>query len=122
VPRPGVQGPTHTHEYYALLRHVDDLCRGTSYPVRASTPEDEPLVQQLLAAGTRDRANTGRPSVSEYDVATELLAAEQAPDRDWTPKLASSGPGGEPGPAHRRRADHVLVRADHAEAQEEGWD
>ncbi|MCD9900996.1 hypothetical protein LUR56_15295 [Streptomyces sp. MT29] len=88
MPRPGVQGPTHTHEYYALLRHVDDLCRGTSYPVRASTHEDEPLVQQLLAAGTRDRANTGRPSVSEYDVATELLAAEQAPDRDWTPKLA----------------------------------
>ncbi|GGS25849.1 hypothetical protein GCM10010284_68260 [Streptomyces rubiginosohelvolus] len=77
--RPGVQGPTHTHEYYALLRHVDDLCRRTSYPERASTPEDEPLVQQLLAAGTRDRANTGRPTLSEYDMATALLAAEQAP-------------------------------------------
>ncbi len=82
MPRPGVQGPTHTHEYYALLRHVDDLCRETSYPERASTPEDEPLVQQLLAAGTRDRANTGRPTLSEYDMATELLAAEQAPDGD----------------------------------------
>ncbi|WP_103510789.1 hypothetical protein [Streptomyces sp. SM13] len=82
MPRPGVQGPTHTHEYYALLRHVDDLCRETAYPERASAPEDEPLIGQLLATGTRDRANTGRPAVSEYDMTTALLAAG-----DWPPKL-----------------------------------
>ncbi|MFI6896127.1 hypothetical protein ACIBM4_18655 [Streptomyces sp. NPDC050256] len=79
MPRPGVHGPTHTHEYYALLRYVDDLCRGTAYPERASAPEDEPLIGQLLAAGTGDRANTGGSTVSEYDMATALLAAEQAP-------------------------------------------
>ncbi|WP_331740415.1 hypothetical protein OG323_37435 (plasmid) [Streptomyces cyaneofuscatus] len=82
MPRPGVHGPTHTHEYYALLRHVDDLCRGTAYPERASAPEDEPLIGQLLAAGTRDRAHNSRPTVSEYDMATALLAAEQAPAGD----------------------------------------
>lgn len=79
VPRAGVHGPTHTHEYYALLRHVDDLCRGTAYPERASAPEDQPLIGQLLAAGTRDHANNSRPTVSEYDMAAALLAAEQTP-------------------------------------------
>ncbi|MFI6530695.1 hypothetical protein [Streptomyces uncialis] len=88
MPRPGVQGPTHTHEYYALLRHVEELCRGTAYPERASAPDDEPLIQQLLAAGTRDRAHTGRPTVSEYDMATALLAAEQAPTGGQPPKFA----------------------------------
>ncbi|MEU3837842.1 hypothetical protein [Streptomyces microflavus] len=87
MPRPGVHGPTHTHEYYALLRHVDDLCRGTAYPERASAPEDEPLIGQLLAAGTRDHANNNRPTVSEYDMATALLAAEQAPAGDRPSKL-----------------------------------
>ncbi|MFE4382252.1 hypothetical protein [Streptomyces cyaneofuscatus] len=82
MPRPGVHGPTHTHEYYALLRHVDDLCRGTAYPERASAPEDEPLIGQLLAAGTRDRAHNSRPTVSEHDMAPVLLAAEQAPAGD----------------------------------------
>lgn len=89
MPRPGVHGPTHTHEYYALLRHVDDLCRGTAYPERASVPEDEPLIGQLLAAGTRDDANTGRPTVSEYDMAKALLAAEQAPAGDQSFKLTA---------------------------------
>lgn len=88
MPRPGVQGPTHPHEYYALLRHVDDLCRETAYPERASAPEDEPLIGQLLAAGTRDSANTGRPTVSEYDMAAALLAAEQTPAGDWPTELA----------------------------------
>ncbi|MFI1845156.1 hypothetical protein ACH439_23855 [Streptomyces microflavus] len=91
MPRPGAHGPTHTHEYYALLRHVDDLCRRTAYPERASAPEDEPLIGQLLAAGTRDHANNSRPTVSEYDMATALLAAEQAPAGD-RPSSLSFGP------------------------------
>ncbi|MFJ3438779.1 hypothetical protein ACIPMU_35190 [Streptomyces cyaneofuscatus] len=87
MPRPGVHGPTHTHEYYALLRHVDDLCRETAYPERASAPEDEPLIRQLLAAGIRDRANDSRPTVSEYDMAAALLTAERAPEMGWSSKL-----------------------------------
>ncbi|MFJ3752451.1 hypothetical protein [Streptomyces sp. t99] len=87
MPRRGVHGPTHTHEYYALLRHVDDLCRGTAYPERASAPEDEPLIGQLLEAGSRDRANTGMPTVTEYEMASALLAAEQARAADCPPKL-----------------------------------
>ncbi|MFF8955484.1 hypothetical protein [Streptomyces sp. NPDC014894] len=73
LPRPGAQGPTHTHEYYALLRHVDDLCRGTAYPERPDAPEDEPGIQELLAAGTREDPHTGRSTRSEYDMAHALL-------------------------------------------------
>ncbi|MFQ6851877.1 hypothetical protein AAIB46_13400 [Streptomyces sp. 35M1] len=87
MPRPGVHGPTHTHEYYALLRHVDDLCRGTAYPERASSPEDERLIGKLLAAGSRDRANTGMPTVKDYEMASALLAAEQARTGDRPPEL-----------------------------------
>ncbi|MFC6365112.1 hypothetical protein [Nonomuraea thailandensis] len=88
LPRMGVRDPSETHEYYALLRHVGELCEQTAYPDRASAPEDEPLIEQLLAAGTRDRANTGHPTVSEYDMAKALLAGEQAPAGDQPPKLA----------------------------------
>ncbi|HEY9328744.1 MAG TPA: hypothetical protein VIS09_10990 [Streptomyces sp.] len=88
-PRPGVQGPTHTHEYYALVRYVDDLCRGTAYPERASAPEDEPLIEQLLAAGTPGRANAGSPTASAYEMAAALLAAEQAPAGDRPSELAA---------------------------------
>ncbi|MDN3262882.1 hypothetical protein QWJ26_24360 [Streptomyces sp. CSDS2] len=87
LPRMGVQDPGESHEYYALLHHVGELCRTTAYPDRASAPEDEPLIEQLLKAGTRDRANTGRPTVSEYDMARALLAAEQAPAGDRPPTL-----------------------------------
>ncbi|MEV5598950.1 hypothetical protein [Streptomyces sp. NPDC052496] len=88
LPRMGTQDPHATHEYYALLRHVENLCRTTSHPERASAPEDEPLIEQLLAAGTRDRANTGRPTASEFDMAKALLAAERAPAADRPPTLA----------------------------------
>ncbi|MEV7445679.1 hypothetical protein AB0O22_31855 [Streptomyces sp. NPDC091204] len=85
--RVGVPDPSETHEYYALLRHIEDRCRATAYPDRAGAPEDEPLIAQLLAAGTRDRANIGRPTVSEFDMAKALLAAEQAPTGNQPPKL-----------------------------------
>ncbi|MEU7222268.1 hypothetical protein [Streptomyces chrestomyceticus] len=87
LPRMGVQDPSETHEYYALLHHVEELCRESSYPERAGAPEDEPLIAQLLAAGTRDRARTGRPTVSTYDMAKALLAAERAPAADQPPTL-----------------------------------
>ncbi|MFV8133195.1 hypothetical protein [Streptomyces syringium] len=89
LPRLGAADPSETHEYYTLLRHVEELCRTTAYPERPSAPEDEPLIQQLLAAGTRDRAHTGRPTVSEYDMAKALLAAEQAPAGDRPPQLTA---------------------------------
>jgi hypothetical protein len=87
LPRLGTRDPGETHEYYALLRHIEELCRVTPHSERASAPEDEPLIEQLLAAGTRDRANNGWPTVSEYDMAKVLLAAEQAPAGDQPPKL-----------------------------------
>lgn len=86
LPRLGFQDPKHTHEYYALLRHVEELWQTTSYPDRASLPQDEPLIEQLLAAGTRDRGH-GRRTVSEYDMAHALLAAVQAPHGDQPPTL-----------------------------------
>ncbi|MEU8678625.1 hypothetical protein [Streptomyces sp. NPDC048560] len=38
-----------------LLRYGEQLIDKTLYPDRASAPKDEPLVEQLLAAGTRKR-------------------------------------------------------------------
>ncbi|MFE9417077.1 hypothetical protein ACFYMX_15720 [Streptomyces griseofuscus] len=86
----GVRDPSETHEYYALLRHVEELCGATAYPDRASAPKDEPLIEQLLAAGTRDRANTSRPTASEYDMAKALLAVELAPAGDQPPTASAS--------------------------------
>lgn len=87
LPRMGVQDPSETHEYYALLRHIEELCQVVAYPERASAAEDEPLIEQLLAAGTRKNRYTGRPTLSEYDMAKALLAAEQAPNGDQPSRL-----------------------------------
>lgn len=87
LPRLGRQDPGETHEYFALLRHVEELWRVTSYPERASAPEDEPLIEQLLAAGTRTRGDSGWCTVTEYDMARALLAAEQAPAEGQPPRL-----------------------------------
>lgn len=86
-PRMGGQDPKHTHEYYALLSHVEELCETTAYPDRVDAPEDEPLVEQLLAAGTR-RGPSGARTLSKYDMAEALLAAEQAPAEDQAPTLS----------------------------------
>ncbi|MFE9743227.1 hypothetical protein [Streptomyces sp. NPDC006477] len=88
LPRLGAPDPRATHEYYALLQHVRELQRTTSYPERASLPEDEPLIEDLLAAATRtdEHGRYGR-SVSEYDMAHVLLAVEQAPAGDQPPRL-----------------------------------
>ncbi|MEU2076586.1 hypothetical protein [Streptomyces sp. NPDC013489] len=88
LPRLSHQDPSETHEYFALLRHIEELWQVTPYPERASAPEDEPLIEQLLAAGTRTRGDSGFRTVSEYDMAKALLAAEQAPAGDQPPKLA----------------------------------
>ncbi|MFE6166223.1 hypothetical protein ACFQ7F_45880 [Streptomyces sp. NPDC056486] len=85
LPRLGLPDPGETHEYFALLRHVEELWQATAYPERPSVPEDEPLIEQLLAAGTRTRG--GWRTVSEYDMAKALLAAEQAPTGDQPPTL-----------------------------------
>ncbi|MGW1226595.1 hypothetical protein [Streptomyces sp. NPDC002530] len=89
LPRLGTPDPRATHEYYALLHHVQELQRTTSYPERASMPEDEPLIEDLLAAATRtDQYGHLIRHVSEYDMAHVLLAVEQAPAGDQPPKLS----------------------------------
>ncbi|MEU7206101.1 endonuclease domain-containing protein [Streptomyces sp. NPDC045470] len=87
LPRLGRQDPDETHEHYALLRHIEELCRTTASPDRAGAPEDEEHIGQLLAAGTRTHPATGRRTVSEYDMARALLAAEQAPSGGRPPQL-----------------------------------
>ncbi|MFB7584577.1 hypothetical protein [Streptomyces hydrogenans] len=89
LPRLGTPDPRATHEYYALLHHVQELQRTTSYPERASAPEDEPLIEDLLAAATRtDRHGHRIRHVSEHDMAHVLIAVEQAPAGDQPPRLA----------------------------------
>lgn len=87
LPRFGTNEPTGSHEYYALLSHVEDLWRKTSYPERASVPEDEPLIEQLLAAGTKKSEYHDWPILSEYEMARALLATMQAPAGDQPPRL-----------------------------------
>ena len=71
-----------TPEDYALLLHVEQLIRDTPYPDRASAPEDEPLIEQLLAAG-------GGRGASEYTMAPILLNADRAPAGNQPPTLRS---------------------------------
>lgn len=77
-----------SEEYYALLSHVETLSRTTSYPERPSAPEDEPLIKQLLAAGTTKSPHHDWPITSEHDMARALLAAMQAPAGDQPPRRA----------------------------------
>ncbi|MFC7795737.1 hypothetical protein [Streptomyces cinereoruber] len=86
--RLGTPDPRATHEYYALLQHVRKLQRTTSYPERASAPEDEPLIEDLLAAAPRtDQHGHRMRHVSEHDMAHVLLAVEQASAGDQPPRL-----------------------------------
>lgn len=87
LPRFGTNEPTESHEYYVLLDHVESLWRKTSYPERPSVPEDKPLIEQLIAAGTKKSEYHPWPIISEYDMARALLAAMQAPAGDQPPRL-----------------------------------
>ncbi|MFI9155691.1 hypothetical protein [Streptomyces sp. NPDC053367] len=75
-----------TPEDHALLRHVDQLIEATAYPDQASAPEDEPLIEELLAAGSREDSY-GRRSASEFDMARVLLNADRAPSAEQPPQL-----------------------------------
>ncbi|MET8855540.1 hypothetical protein [Streptomyces sp. NPDC004579] len=77
-----------TPEDHALLQHVDELIEVTPYPDRASVPEDEPLIEQLLAAGTRELRYGGGSVASEYQMARVLLAADRAPSDDQPATLS----------------------------------
>ncbi|MFD4412470.1 hypothetical protein [Streptomyces sp. NPDC058475] len=87
-----------TPEDHALLRHVDELIEATPYPDRASAPEDEPLIEELLAAGSRKLPPGGR-TVSEFDMARILLTADRAPSAEQPTQLR---PLPSPAPAQPR--------------------
>jgi hypothetical protein len=67
-----------TVEHHGLLQHVDDLLRATSHPDRASDPDDEPLIEQLLTAG---------PHPNEFTMTDILLNAITAPAGDLPAQL-----------------------------------
>ncbi|MFF1604825.1 SAM-dependent methyltransferase [Streptomyces mirabilis] len=75
-----IEGATFAVGHALLLQHVEQLIETTPYPDRASAPEDEPLIEQLLTAGGGRRA-------SEYTMAPILLNADRAPSADQPPKL-----------------------------------
>ncbi|MFH8620159.1 hypothetical protein ACH4E8_34465 [Streptomyces sp. NPDC017979] len=83
----GAAKSSDTHELYALLRHIATLVQTTAYPERADVPEDEPDIQELLAAGTRLHPRTGRSTRSEHDMARALFVAERAPAGYSPPRL-----------------------------------
>ncbi|MFI2764887.1 hypothetical protein ACH5A3_39665 [Streptomyces echinatus] len=73
-------------EEHALHSHIDDLIDATAYPDRASATEDEPLIEELLAAGTRKHPN-GYRQTGEYEMARVLLNADRAPAEHGRPDL-----------------------------------
>lgn len=81
-----------TPEDHALLRHIDQLIEATPYPERASAPEDEPLIEELLNAGTRT-LGSGHRQASEFEMTRVLLAADRAPTGDQPPQLRGLGLG-----------------------------
>ncbi|MFJ5899441.1 hypothetical protein ACIQFZ_29150 [Streptomyces sp. NPDC093064] len=91
-----------TPEHYAMLQYVEQLIRDTPYPGRPSAPEDEPLIEQLLAAAGR---NAG-----EYAMTRILVNADRAP-ADGKPQLRAVVPG--PG------AQHLEVRRGGAQRGDE---
>ncbi|WP_042404443.1 hypothetical protein [Streptacidiphilus carbonis] len=92
LPRLSVNVPSESHEYYALLSYVEQLWQVTSYPERPSVTEDEPLIKELLAAGTKTSEYHSWPS--EYEMTKVLLSAMRAPVGDQPPQLSvvPSGP------------------------------
>ncbi|MFK0047573.1 hypothetical protein ACIQU4_26425 [Streptomyces sp. NPDC090741] len=60
-------------EANALWQYVRELWENASYPERASAPEDVPLIEQLVAASTRELPSGGH-TISELYMAQALLA------------------------------------------------
>jgi hypothetical protein len=84
---------TLTSEDYATLACVEALIDKTAYPDRPSAPEDEPLIEQLLAASDGD----------EFKMPGILRNADQAPTPPVGPQLRvipSSDEGTSPGSDH----------------------
>ncbi|MFI8823946.1 hypothetical protein [Streptomyces sp. NPDC053431] len=99
LPRLDPPNPGETHEWFALLHHVQKLQRTTSYPERASAPEDESFIEALLGAAVLTDANGEPiPHNSERRMAHIMLALEQAPPPDQP--LGPTAPS--PAPARAR--------------------
>ncbi|MGW8780881.1 hypothetical protein ACWGNM_22880 [Streptomyces sp. NPDC055796] len=67
------KGGQESDEANALWRYVRELWENASYPERASAPEDVPLIEQLVAASTRELPSGGH-TISELYMAQALLA------------------------------------------------
>ncbi|MFI6150655.1 hypothetical protein [Streptomyces sp. NPDC051109] len=67
------KGEQESDEANALWRYVRELWENASYPERASAPEDVPLIEQLVAASTRELPSGGH-TISELYMAQALLA------------------------------------------------
>ncbi|MFD5617584.1 hypothetical protein [Streptomyces yangpuensis] len=67
------KGEQESDEAGALWLYVRGLWEKTSYPERAGAPEDVPLIEQLVAASTRDLPSGSR-ATSELYMAQALLA------------------------------------------------
>ena len=103
-----------TPEDHALLSHINELIDVTPYPDRASAPEDEPLIEDLLAAGTRKLPYGGR-TISEYDMARVLLNADRAPATGRAPELQAA-PDPEPVPPRTSLTEEAVARTEAANA------
>jgi hypothetical protein len=71
-----------TYEDHALLALVKTLLAETPYPDRATAPDDEADIEQLLAAGVNKVGVT-----SEYKMARVLRAIDSAPEPTDRPAL-----------------------------------
>ncbi|MCX5181082.1 hypothetical protein [Streptomyces virginiae] len=67
------KGEQESDEASALWLYVRRLWENTSYPERVGAPEDAPLIEQLVAASTRDLPSGSR-TTSELYMAQALLA------------------------------------------------
>lgn len=66
------KGEQESDEANALWRYVRELWENASYPERAGVPEDVPLIEQLVAASTRELPSGGH-TISELYMAQALL-------------------------------------------------
>ncbi|MGW7438502.1 hypothetical protein [Streptomyces sp. NPDC054849] len=67
------KGEQESDEASALWLYVRKLWENTSYPERVGAPEDVPLIEQVVAASTRDLPS-GSSTISELYMAQALLA------------------------------------------------